>query len=120
MVTHALTPALGRRGQPGLQGEPQASQGNPVRPRLSTKVDSLTSSLKYETPSPSDPAHVLKPQQGDVHAQLRTTLPNAADIAWAYSGNQGHCRRDVVLRCHRAQQSAWPGTQVLALVNEVE
>lgn len=54
----------------------------------------LTSSLKYETSFPSYPAHVFKPQQSDVHAQLRTALPDATDVIGAYSRNQGHWRKE--------------------------
>lgn len=69
---------------------------------------SLTSSLKYETPPPSDPAHVFKPQQGDVHTQLGPALPDATHVVGAYSGHQGHWRREVYdWEEHRAQQNSW-------------
>lgn len=87
-----------------------------------TTMESLTSSLKYETPSPSYPAHVFKPQQSDVHTKLGTTLPNSTNIIWAYSRNQGHWRREAYYwEKHRAQQNVWArNLGVLTLVNGAE
>lgn len=50
----------------------------------------FTFSLEDDSPPAPLPAHVLKAQQGDVHAQLGPALPDAAHVARAHPGHQGH------------------------------
>lgn len=50
----------------------------------------FTFSLEDDSPPAPLPAHVLEAQQGDVHTQLGPALPDAAHVAWAHPGNQGH------------------------------
>lgn len=50
----------------------------------------FTFSLEDDSPPAPLPAHVLEAQQGDVDAQLGPALPDAANVARAHPGNQGH------------------------------
>lgn len=50
----------------------------------------FTFSLEDDSPPAPLPAHVLEAQQGDVDAQLGPALPDAAHVARAHPGNQGH------------------------------
>lgn len=50
----------------------------------------FTFPLEDDSPPAPLPAHVLKAQQGDVDAQLGPALPDAAHVARAHPGNQGH------------------------------
>lgn len=70
---------------------------------------SLTFSLEYKTTPPSYPAHVLKSQQCDINTQFGTTFPNTTDIIWAYSGNQGHWRREIYYWEKAEGQAEHPG-----------
>lgn len=50
----------------------------------------FTFSLEDDSPPAPLPAHVLEAQQGDVDAELGPALPDAAHVARAHPGNQGH------------------------------